>query len=169
MKIDFKEIMDWSEFEDLVADIFRTMASQKDNQLIDVNVEPSGEGSDGGRDILLTFRINDSIRVYERKWIVQCKYYKKSVGKQHIANVNIPSLIHEYGAEGYLLVCLNKASSKVTEMFENLRKNCKFRYSYEIWGKSVLTTNLLVMPNLLMKYFPEYSKKIDKIDKTIGI
>ena len=156
MKISITEIEDWEEFEDLVAAYFREVKNE--NNIIDVKVEPSGKGSDGGRDILVTFEVNDSIITYTRKWVVQCKFYDNAISKKDLATVNIPSIIHEYGADGYLLVCKNNPSQKVTEMFENFRNNCRFKYSYLIWDGRLLLNRILTKDNLLKHYFPKYFK-----------
>ena len=92
MKLDFSEIQDWKEFEDLVESYFRRIQNLKDTQIVDVKVEASGEGNDGGRDILLTFINNDSIVTYNRVWVVQCKFYERSVSKRELNNLNIPTL-----------------------------------------------------------------------------
>lgn len=155
-KLDLDEISDWQTFEELVTDYFRE--TEVERNIKRIKVEPSGEGSDGGRDILVTFLITDSIEFFERKWVVQCKYYGRSVSKTELSTINIPTLIHEYNADGYLLVCKGNVTSPVTKMFESLRKKCKMGYSYMIWTGSDLITQLLVQPPqpLIQKYFPEY-------------
>lgn len=158
--IKFSEISDWKMFEDLVADYFREVKEQKN--IINISVEPSGEGSDGGRDILVTFQLTDSIMSFKRKWVIQCKFYTKAVSKTQLSTINIPSLIHEYNADGYLLVCKNSVTSSVTTMFENFRNRCKFGYSYMIWTGSEFANQLYLQPPfpLIQKYFPEYHEFI---------
>jgi hypothetical protein len=155
-KLDLDEISDWQTFEGLLTDYFREVKEERN--IKDITVEASGEGSDGGRDILVTFRITDSIIAFERKWVVQCKYYQRAVSKSDLSTINIPTLIHEYNANGYLLVCRGMVTSGVTDMFENLRDKCKMGYSYMIWTGSDLVTQLLLQPPqpLIQKYFPEY-------------
>lgn len=174
MKIDFSEIQDWKEFEDLIADYFREIKSNDSNNLIDVKVVPSGSGSDGGRDILLKFYINDSIVSFERKWVVQCKFYNRDVLKSNLSEVNFSNLIEEYGACGYLLVCKNGAHVGVTTMFENLRKQCRNGFDYEIWNGSHLRHKLGFVGNLHKSYFPKYHQysqeqkaKLDSIKEDI--
>lgn len=41
-------------------------------------------------------------------------------------------------------------------MFENLRKNCRFKYGYEIWTGNELKDKIYLEPTLIQKYFPEY-------------
>lgn len=162
MKFNLEEIENWKEFENLTEDYFKAIQKAPQNNLTEVKVEPSGEGSDGGRDIFLTFRVNDSVVTYERKWVVQCKFYQRSLSLKNLATVNIPSLIHMYNADGYLLVCKNGVTAKVSEMFEQLRKNCSFKYDYEIWDGNSLINKLLVQPDLIRKFFPEYQTYLDK-------
>jgi Restriction endonuclease len=158
MKLDLSEIKNWKEFEDLVTSYFKSIPKILENDVTEILVEPTGEGSDGGRDILVTFRVFDSIVTYERKWVIQCKFYDKAVSKSTLSTVNIPSLVHEYGADGYLLICKNSVSSKVSEMFENLRRNCRFQYSYLIWEGSDLLQKLISNQQIIEQYFPEYNK-----------
>lgn len=155
-KLDLDEISDWQTFEGLLTDYFSEIKEERN--IKDITVEASGEGSDGGRDILVTFLITDTIISFERKWVVQCKYCKRSVSKTDLSTINIPTLIHEYNANGYLLVCRGNVTSNVTKMFENLRDKCKMGYSYMIWTGSDLITQLLMQPPqpLIQKYFPEY-------------
>ena len=152
-KIDFTEIDDWQQFEQLTAQYFREIRNLEDNHLIDVAVEPTGKGPDGGRDILLEFRINDSIVSFTRRWVVQCKFYK-TLKKSNLDKINIPSLIEEYGADGYLLVCKNQVASGVTNTFENLRRNCRKGFKYEIWDGSVFAQKLYKTSALQEHYFP---------------
>lgn len=154
--IDFDEIPTWQGFENLVADYFSGIKEQKN--IVDITVEQSGEGTDGGRDILVTFQLTDSIVPFHRKWVVQCKFYNKPVSKAELAKVNIPTLIHEYGADGYLLVCKGNVTSTVSTMFESLRARCKMGYSYMIWTGSDFINQLYIQPPrpLIQKHFPEY-------------
>ena len=59
---------------------------------------------------------------------MQCKFYDRSVSKTELSDINIPTLIHEYGAHGYLLVCKGGVTSTVSTMFENLRKKRREHY-----------------------------------------
>jgi predicted helicase len=158
MKLDFSEIKDWKEFENLTAAYFWGIPDILENNVTEVFVEPSGEGSDGGRDILVQFRVYDSVIAYKRKWVVQCKFYDNAVSKTELSKINIPSLIHEYGADGYLLICKNGVTSKVSEMFENLRKNCRLGYDYLIWDGPFFIKNLKNNRDLIEQYFPLYNE-----------
>ncbi len=172
LRIDFTEIEDWEVFEDLTADYFRVIPFLKDNDLKEVRVDPTGVGPDGGRDILLTFRIDDSICSFERKWVVQCKFYDK-MSKSDLDKINIPTLINEYGADGYLLICKNTVNAGVTNTFEKLRLNCRYGYKYEFWNGNHFKHRLYNAEKLHGQYFPKFyayrnsklESKLEEIEK----
>lgn len=57
------DIQDWKQFEDLVKLYFEGI-EYEDNNVIKTLAKPSGEGVDGGRDILVIFTCSDSIHQY---------------------------------------------------------------------------------------------------------
>jgi hypothetical protein len=155
--IEFDEIPNWQAFEDLVANYFRGTKGQK--SIADVEVDHSGVGPDGGRDIFITFKMSDSIVSFDRKWVVQCKFYDTPVSKRELSDINIPTLIHEYGADGYLLVCKEQVTSTVSAMFENLRKQCRMHYNYDFWTGSRFKSYLNLLPSkstVIKTHFPAY-------------
>lgn len=157
--IDFAEIPGWQTFESLVAAYFELL-KEEENNIVDVEVRPSGIGSDGGRDILVVFRVTDSIHPFTRRWVVQCKFQEQSVSKRDLADANIPSLIHESEADGYLLICKGTVTSKVTEMFESLNDRCRFKYKYVIWQGEQFKSKLLFKYSLHRQFFPEYDEYV---------
>jgi hypothetical protein len=154
-KIDFSEIESWEQFEDLVAQYFRESKNLEDNHLVEVDVDPTGKGQDGGRDIILNFRINDSIVPFERKWVVQCKFHE-TLTKSDLDKISISTLIEEYDADGYLLVCKNSVTSGVTNTFENLRNKCRRKYKYELWKGNYFCQKLYKTTDLQEHYFPKF-------------
>jgi hypothetical protein len=167
-KIDFDEISSWREFEELVADYFRII-KEESKYMTEVDIKPTGVGSDGGRDILVTFRLTDEVDSFERKWVVQCKFHNAAITKAILSSVNIPSLIHEYGANGYLLVCKNDITSKVSDMFENLNRECLFKYKYRFWTGEDFKSRLLPKYSLIQRYFPEHYEYIQAMGKGVEI
>jgi hypothetical protein len=162
MKLSYNEIADWQIFEDLVAAYFKAIPKDESNNITEVKVEPSGEGPDGGRDILVSFRIDDSVQSFERVWVIQCKFYDSSVSKTKLANCNIPTLIHEYKADGYLLVCKSGVTAGVSTMFENLNKNCKMDYDYDFWSGGQFLQKIMVSEDILAFYFPQYHQYLKR-------
>lgn len=158
MTLDFNEITDDKKFEDLIVSYFEDLKNEKDNKIIDVNVKPSGTGVDGGRDILVTFKVTDTVMTFDRRWVVQCKFHTSDISTDKIADINIPTLLHSYNASGYLLVCRQKPTSKLTELFERLEENCKFENKYSVWSGEQLKRLILVKSKkeILQQYFPSY-------------
>lgn len=162
--ITFDEISDWHQFESLVAAYFELL-KEEDNNVVNVDVKPTGVGSDGGRDILVAFLVSDSIVSFQRR-VVQCKFQEQAVSNSDLRNVNIPTLIHEYGADGYLLVCKGAVSSKVTEMFERLNAECRFKYQYTIWEGEQFRKRLLFKHSLIKQFFPEYDEFLESKNRS---
>ncbi len=95
----------------MAAAYFEKLQEDPSNNIVEAKIQPSGNGADGGRDILVVFRVSDSLTKFERKWVVQCKFYKDSVSAKKLITINIPSLIHQYNADGYLLICKEDTTS----------------------------------------------------------
>lgn len=158
MKLSFEEIKDWQEFENLATSFFEKISKDK-NDAFDVFVEPSGTGSDGGRDILVTVNVNDSFISYKRKWVVQCKFHEKDLSKTEISNISISDLIDEHDAVGYLLICKNGVTAPVSNQFESLRGKCQRNKHYLIWTGSQFLDKLILQKDILQRYFPRYFKE----------
>jgi len=159
MKLSLDDIQDWKQFEELVKHYFDGVAKQNENDVLTSFVEPSGEGPDGGRDLLVTLICRDSVAEYERRWVVQCKFHKEALSPSELSQTNIPGLITQYNANGYILVCKNGPTSGTTDMFEKLRKSKfskLFGYRYEIWTGEDLVSKVFERMDLLQQYFPDY-------------
>ena len=168
-ELSFKEVKNWRIFEDLVADYFREVKNDKDLNIDSVEVKPSGIGGDGGRDILVKFLVYDSIKPFIRTWIIQCKYHNNNIGKSEISAINIPTLIHEYEAHGYLIVCKQDFTSTLTDSFENLNKNCKLKYQYEFWSGNDLLNRIRNKEKLINNYFPKHKAYLDYLNKQTNL
>lgn len=161
MKFDFDEIRDGTHFEDLVCAYFKELKKGKNSNISNVKTKQSGVGTDGGRDILVEFDLYDEVVDFKRIWVVQCKFHEANVSPTHINSINIPSLIHSYRAAGYLLICKNNPTSGVTELFERLNDECKFKYHYECWTGEVFKSKLGVAEKLHPQFFPKYHQFIE--------
>jgi len=157
LNLDFKEIENGDKFEDLVVSYFEDIKNETNN-ISNVEIKPSGTGTDGGRDILVSFNVTDGILDFKRTWVIQCKFHNKNISTSNINDINIPSLIHSYNASGYLLIVKEKPTSKLTDLFERLEGNCKLDYKYMIWSgeqfKRLIITKSI--PGILQQYFPNY-------------
>ena len=156
--LDFNELADHEKFEDLVVAYFQDIENEPKSQIVNVSVKPSGTGCDGGRDILVTFKISDSLTQFDRKWVVQCKFHKSRISTNKIADINIPTLLHSYNASVYLLVCREKPTSKLTDLFERLENNCKFGNKYLVWSGEQFKRLIKIKTKkeLLQQFFPQY-------------
>lgn len=141
-------------FEDLVTAYFKEIQTIKESNVESVDVKQTGSGSDGGKDILVRLRVYDGIDRFDRTWVVQCKFLDRNVGKADLADVNIPSLVHEYNANGYLLVCKNHVTAALSESFERLSQNCRFGYQYVFWNQNGLLSRIRPHDRLISHYFP---------------
>ncbi|WP_299366725.1 restriction endonuclease [Winogradskyella sp.] len=163
MYLDFNEIKDGRQFEELTA---LHLEEKFNNHIKDIEIRKSGVGADGGRDILVDFKVTDGIQSFNRKWIVQCKFRNINISTNVINDVNIPSLIHSYGASGYLIICRKRPTSKLSNFIEQLNLNCKFGYKYQIWSGEQFKRSLLTSTNhTFMQFFPNYYKYLTREDK----
>lgn len=161
--ISFDEIDDGDQFEDLVAEYFRNLKDDSENNITNVDVIQSGIGTDGGRDILIEFDLSDDIKIFKRKWVVQCKFHEDNISPSRIKTINIPTLVHSYNAAGYLLVCKSRPTSGLTELFERLNKECKNKYHYECWNGNQFINKLYLIENIHQQFFPEYQFQINAL------
>ncbi|MER0440877.1 restriction endonuclease [Emticicia sp. W12TSBA100-4] len=153
MHFSLDEIENGEQFEELIVAYFKGM--KKD--VTSVKVQASGTGTDGGRDILVEFTVDDNIETFLRRWVIQCKFHDSDISTNKIADINIPSLIHSYNASGYLLICKKRPTSKLTDFFERLELNCSFKYKYKIWSGEQLKNLILGTENTLwQQFFPKY-------------
>lgn len=153
---DFSGIKDWQQFEHLVEDYFAGIHLDTRNSIESVDTKPSGKGPDGGIDLLVTFKFKGAITEFERKLVVQCKFQNKTVGLSQIANVNIPTLIHSYKADSYLLICKNDFSAGISNLFERLNNDSLFGYKYYHWNGANFIRLIVDRDDLMKRYFPKY-------------
>ena len=160
MKFDYRNIRDEDHFENLVADYFRELAENPDNNIVSVDAKQTGIGTDGGRDILVKLMFSDEIVTFTRIWVVQCKFRENNISPSEISSINIPTLIHSYNADGYLLVCKKNPTSGTTSMFERLDDQCIRQFEYKVWNGDQFLRMCRVMENLHSLYFSEYHEWI---------
>lgn len=157
--LSFDEIKTPQKFEALVAAFFGLKKSTKKQNITNVEVKSSGEGPDGGVDILVEFMFSDGISEFKRRWVIQCKFHTRSISPAMLSDNNIPCLIHSYGADGYLLICRENTTQKLKELFDRLNCECRFKYRYELWTGEMFKTQLLIADKQLKKqFFPQYYK-----------
>lgn len=157
--ISYDEISDGSHFEQLARAYFNELKVDLDH-VRDIQVDKTGDGADGGIDIIVTYEYSDDIKLFTRKWIVQCKFHSKNISTNDINSVNIPALIHSKNANGYLLICKENPTSKLTNFFKDLNDNCLHGYKYQIWDGIEFIKKVSFKPNLFPVFFPKYNNSI---------
>lgn len=157
MTFDFNELSDHKTFEDLVVSYFEDLRD-KDANIVGIDIKPSGTGVDGGRDILVTFKVSDSVSTFDRTWVIQCKFHNSDISTDKIADIDIPTLLYSYDASGYLLICKQKPTSKLTDLFERLEAKCRLRNKYMVWSGEQFKRLIIVKSSktILQQYFPAY-------------
>lgn len=149
------EITDGYRFQQIVAEFFRCFKTEAHNySIVDVNVEDSGVGPDGGCDILVEFIFEDIISKHSQRWVVECKCHESAIGIKNINTNIIRTTIDNKNADGYLLVCKKDASSGLKKIFnENNERNEK---KYLIWNGDRFWRQCIQFQSLIKAFFPNY-------------
>jgi len=151
-ELNFDEIKDGHQFEELAAEYFRSL-----KDIPGCLVQLVGVGQDGGKDILYEFHVTDLIKSTTRRWVIQCKFSKKNVSVPDLGGISIKDLIASHDACGYLLICRSRPTSGLHDHFDRLTKNCRDGYHYEIWTGEQFKQKLLLAPETLhQQFFPKY-------------
>ncbi|MCE7933255.1 MAG: hypothetical protein DYG96_01545 [Chlorobi bacterium CHB2] len=154
--LDFDEITGPRKFEELVAAYFKSLPENRENNIATVgSMNPSSVGPDGGVDIVVTLNMTDSLSGFQRKWVVQCKFHESSVGIKALGAIQLTSLIEQYDAVGYLLICKTNPTTQLARLFKDLTEN-KNGYQYLIWTGEQFKSRLLEQPSIHKQFFPEY-------------
>lgn len=151
--LDFKELsQDGTDLERLVREIFVREGYK---------VHWTGKGSDGGRDLILTEKVQGPLSKFERTWLVQCKHKAfsgKSIGKEE-AN-SLVTDCKRINATGYLMVCTTSLSSGLIQAYKELSSGLEFVIDY--WDEVKLEDRLLKPCNfsLIEQFFTKSSKNV---------
>jgi hypothetical protein len=164
--LSFDEIRDWEQFQELVAEFFRTCKTDGSLNVTEVEAMVSGRGPDGGCDIEVILRLHDGIKPFHRKWIVQCKFHSDTVGLPEMASGSIPDLLHQYNADGYLLICRNSLSARLTDQLKALAQGCRHGRHYCWWSGDEFIKQLRSKPTLIEHFFPKYHLFILERERT---
>ncbi|SRR5260221_7785583 len=159
MALDYNEVRDWKEFQNLVSQYFKQISYLTDE--VESTPDECGIGADLGKDLLVKISIRDRIAKYESKWIVQCKFVTHTVGPSDLSDYNLPTLINAHNATGYLLIVRNDVTANLRELFRCLNENSKsgLGYKYCCWNGNDFEALILDHPDLIKQFFPKYYKK----------
>lgn len=153
------------QFEDLVEAIFRgrlqplsgTSALAQSSQFIVTSVSRSGRGNDAGLDLLVTTVVRDCISPRSIKWVVQCKHNAvsgRSVSPRDFINdFSFPELLAHHGANGYLLVCSTRPSTKLQARLDKLPRDSYTR-AYVAWDYARVCEEVFSQEPVMKQFFP---------------
>ena len=164
--IPIHDINDGYTFQQIVAEYFRSLKSEKqDFHIADIDVDDSGIGSDNGCDILVSFHFEDAIGKHTHKWVVECKSQKQAVNNRDININSLLAILKNKNANGYLLVCKYDASTSLKELLNGLRKDCNIEVwnGAQLWGKFIGSKKLI--HSFFADYYEEYFVKNRAIEK----
>ncbi len=140
MPIDFSEIENWRQFEDLVCDLL-----EKEGFHIE---ERAGIGPDEGRDILAVGYFTNSLERMERRYLVSCKHWKGPVPESEVTDIKDKMIQHE--ANGYLLVTYDIRSG-LQHKIDGLKRELTIKY----WLKRDIENLLIIHKDVFKKHLPK--------------
>lgn len=144
-----------SQFEDLIHDLY-----QKDG--FDV-VFHAGEGPDGGRDLIISKTIDDSVKSTTKTYVVQCKRHKTTVNKEHVKAIR--DTVDSFKANGYILAVTSKVSEPLLDEMRRLDQSgkvtCRALLPREIHERIVKHRDVFA------RYFPGECDRFDSLTTAI--
>ncbi|MBL7987091.1 MAG: restriction endonuclease [Chlorobi bacterium] len=151
--LDLDEITSGTQFEELVVAYFKLLSEDRSNNVTEVIAGSTKIGPDGGVDVLVIFTMTDSLSQFKRTWVVQCKFHTKAIGQSQLSKINLPTLVQQYNAVGYLLICKTNPTTQVATQFKELSNP---QTQYLIWTGEEFKARLIEQPDIHKQFFPEY-------------
>lgn len=151
--LDLDEITSGTRFEELVVAYFTRLSEDRSNNVAEVIAGSTKVGPDGGVDVLVTFNMTDSLSQFKRIWVVQCKFHTKAIGQSQLSKINLPTLVQQYNAVGYLLICKTNPTTQLATQFKELSSP---QTQYLIWTGEEFKARLLEQSDIHKQFFPEY-------------
>lgn len=131
-------------------------------------VEWTGSGPDGGKDLLFVETHMGVLSSPKTKWLVSCKDFSKSgalVGDSDLGDV--VTKVAQHGSDGFLLVATTGITFGAKNTLDALPKAAEVqrRVMTQVWDDSELESMLLLESNIdiLKKYLPESFKRIKSL------
>lgn len=145
--VDFTELpTDGVKFEQLVREL-----------LLIEGMRPhwTGQGSDGGRDLLVEETLKGTLQDGQRTWLVDCKHKahsNKSVGVSDVSDV--VDRCRAAGAQGILLACSTQLTSGLARKFQELYQ--RYEIVSEVWDGVVIEKKLYTPHayHIAQQFFP---------------
>lgn len=146
--LDFKEIADGETWELFARDFLKQMG-------FFIESDPS-RGADGGKDFLVTERLDGKVGNYKLRWLVSCKNYAHSNSSiNETIEQNILERVRGFKADGFIGLYSTLASAGLTNRLTQLKANGEIK-DYRIFDHKLIENYLINIgfSNLLMRYFP---------------
>ena len=152
--VNFKDLPNGTKFEQLIRELIHREGYD--------DITWTGQGPDGGRDLLFSENLVGSLSQCNRRWVVSCKHNAHSGKSVGISDIDgIIDSCKSVKAGGFILACSTHPSAAVVTRLKEIQENNEI--ITKIWD-GVHLTNKLISPNcysLLNIFFPscELNKK----------
>jgi hypothetical protein len=134
-----------------------------------LNVQWSGRGADGGRDLYFLETQSGTLGMRAVKWLVNCK--DKSESNSAVLEKDIGSIldkVQQHKCEGFLLATSTTASTALKEKLDKLDIGNGGPIQTKVWDRFELTKLLLSerFSDLLVQFFPKHNARnaVQQID-----
>lgn len=126
-----------------------------------IEVTPN-RGADGGRDIIVTEKLEGRLGNYEFRWIVSCKHFAKSnKSVQERDELNILERVKGAKADGFIGFYSTLPATGLSSRLKELREANDIK-DFKLFDGRLIENQLIQVgySKLLMRYFPLSYKKI---------
>jgi Restriction endonuclease len=134
-----------------------------------LNVQWSGRGADGGRDLYFLETQSGTLGMRAVKWLINCK--DKSDSNSAVLEKDVGSIldkVQQHKCEGFLLATSTTASTALKEKLDKLDIGNGGPIQTKVWDRFELTKLLLSerFSDLLVQFFPKHNARnaVQQID-----
>lgn len=136
-----------NEFEDLICDLFTEGGYNI--------IFKAGEGPDGNRDMMLSNEYDDGLTSITRKYIVQCKRQKNTIGIGDVSDIR--DTLERYNADGFILAVTSRISQPLNSKLADMTS--RSIYSYRPLLPNDIYKLLFKHEDIFLNYFPDEFEK----------
>jgi hypothetical protein len=127
-----------------------------------LNVQWSGRGADGGRDLYFLETQSGTLGMRAVKWLVNCK--DKSESNSAVLEKDLGSIldkVHQHNCGGFLLATSTTAATALKEKLDKLDIGNGGPIQTKVWDRFELTKLLLSeeFSDLLVQFFPQHNAR----------
>jgi hypothetical protein len=146
MMIDYSEIRDYEEFEDLCEDLLKAQG---------LATRRLGRGpGQRGKDIIAHERVVSPLSDHQsRKWLVECKFTGGNRSIDETDVLNLRDRVEGEGAYGYMLFTNCRLKVNLEKTLHDLKQSGKM--GILIWTSSIIAAKVLLYPEVFRTFFPK--------------